>query len=225
MKNRVGLSIIAATENRVDLSTNDRENRPGLSIVQKKLEKNKTRPGLSTDKDPPQRFASLNRRRIANGIGVAELLARARVHREVWFACGSRPETVRASSFERLENALDQLITEAPETETRLIAVTYRATVCLICTLTGTDPGDVLQQDFRVQRPTDPHWLSAARYRRLAIAVLALAGVERPLIKNALGCTRQNVQQAIAWATEEGERHPETAGLIHRCVRLVGGRV
>lgn len=83
----------------------------------------------------------------------------------------------------------------------------------------------VMSADFSVERPRNPAWLAASHVRRLAIYVLAVeVGVPRNAIAAAVGCTKQNVSQAITDGENARDEDPTITRAIERvslCLRPV----
>jgi hypothetical protein len=102
-----------------------------------------------------------------------------------------------------------------------MIRIFWNIMTALIARELGADPQNVLAQDMTTQRPKNPAWLLAARIRRLAmyVAVVELE-VSASTLARALGCTKQNVGQAIA-SVEDLRDDGVIDKLLDECASLV----
>ncbi len=147
-------------------------------------------------------IAAIERRRKASGISLARLLADARMDWRTWRAVCTSSRPVRRSTLERLQRALNRLASGDRETNEGATVLAYRAIIVVTMRAHGLDIVKYAQAmacDFSAEKPQNPEWATAARARRIAMYFLCdVLGVGKAGLAKAIGCSRQNVNQAVA---------------------------
>ena len=188
-ENSRSLSTVKGHQNSSGLSiVKGAENSSGLSIVGASQNSS----GLSIE--------DIDRRRRRLGISVERLIGEARVTYFTWRHAMKGDMVTRSSTLARLDRALARLNAgERQQTEGALTR-SYRHMVGLIAEWSGVDVAgaQAIAFDFSKEKPSSPDWIAAARVRRLAMYVLAAAGERKADVARAIGCTRQNVMQAVS---------------------------
>lgn len=163
----------------------------------------------------------IDRRRRAAGMTVQALLSAARVDLSTWARLKRGERSASPRTLARLRAALDGA---PPPRPADLAGALHRVVTVRIAAALGADPVAVAATDTAtVQRPTDKAWLSAARIKRMATAVLVRdLGVERAVVARALGVSRQAIHQSLAWIDEQSD-DPDFAALLARIGAEVGG--
>lgn len=165
-------------------------------------------------------FFCLDRRRAALGLPVARLCALAGIDpRHYWrLKAGS---TMGRRAAAKIAGALDGALVPSQPAG---LAVLHRLVMAVTALSSGNDPAAAIGTDFAVQRPLDRQWLAAARVRRIAMYVLVREfDHSRADVARALGCTRQNVAQAVE-DIELAAEDPDFAALLLRVAGLATGQ-
>jgi hypothetical protein len=162
-------------------------------------------------------FDDLDRRRRDLGISVAELCEDAVISVRTWRRARTDPYHCQRSLY-LAKLALDDRESDVmgrngPEGILRVVIVL--ATYEFGRLNTGLE---VINTDFRVQRPRDKQWLEASRIRRIAMVVLIETGMERRDVVEACQCSRQNVAQAVGQVYEEMDEDPAFAAKLERLI-------
>lgn len=188
---------------------------PGASSI---VARKRRAPGASSI---VARLDSIERCRRARDISHAELCRRAGVDEKGWRAIRAGRRHAKPATLARLEAALDGGQRAKPAS---VIAAFHRLVTIEIAKARRLKPAEVLATDFSVQRPNNPAWLAAAHVNRIALYITAVElEVENVTLGAALGCSRQNVQQARN-AVEDMREHAATDRMIARVTALVTGR-
>jgi hypothetical protein len=227
VKARAYLSIVGGPKVRADLSTGARaEVRAGLSIGQRL----KTRADLSTGARAEVRadlsIGQIEARRQKARLSLTALLGEARVHRETWRQARAGHQAMRRDTLQRLERALDRLV--AGDRSSGSIAAIGRLYVFAIGVFAercgaALDVVHGIATDFRHENPGSPEWLLSARVRRLAMYLIACQmKFGNAALAAAIGCSRQNVKQAVKSIEELRETEPALDALIARVAALAG---
>jgi hypothetical protein len=198
--NALDLSIIGARKNAVDLSiVAGGRNAVDLSIV------------------------AIDTRRRKAGISIGRLLGEARVDRRTWHGAKANPSRVRRSTLERLDRALARLAAgDRGDASLGAIGMLYQLAAGVLAQRAGIDPQAVLKiaRDFSYEWPQNNLWLACARVRRLAMYVVANElGLGNATLARAIGCSRQNIKQAVT-AVEELREEASIDALIAEIVAL-----
>jgi hypothetical protein len=175
-------------------------------------------------------ITAINTRRVRAGISVTELMSEARLNPKTWDVARAHPERTRRTTLERLDRALDRLVVgdRAPANRAA-IGCLYELAVGVFAEKAGIDVAAALgvARDFAHERPQDDAWLACARVRRLAMYLVAgELNLGNAALGKVIGCTRQNVKQAVA-SVEALREEPAIDALIRAVTRLVpttGGR-
>jgi len=206
-KNRPYLSTVGGPENRADLSiVAALKNRADLSIV----DGPENRADLSIDK--------IDARRKKLRLSIARLLNEACVHRQTWADAKARPDRVRKATLERLDRALDRLDNgERAPIQPAAIAKLYLFAACMVAARCGADVAAIraMALDFGNEKPNEEAWLFGARVRRVAMYLVACEWeLGKAALANAIGCSRQNLFQAVKSIEELREAEPALDALI-----------
>lgn len=201
--NTPGSSIVAASKNT-----------PGSSIVKA----GRNTPGSSTI-DP--RLTALERERAIKRVHHADLCRLAGLDREHWRLLRKGRVQPTDRTLENIRKVLAGLGSPVP---LDTVAATHRLAMMWLAQATGADVEVMMAQDFSCERPRDPVWLRASRLRRYAIYVTAVElEIRNSVLAKAIGCSRQNVQQAREWV-EEMRDDKKLEDLLDRCAVLCTGR-
>lgn len=203
------------------------ETPPALSIVLGR----KTPPALSIvdgpQTPPALSIVKIEEKRRRAGIPTSRMLAEARVNEKSWGRARRDLATVRASTLQRLNRALDRLVigeravpNQAAIAKFYLFAVTVVAERCGASTATAL----AMATDFTQEKPNEEGWLIGARVRRIAMYLVACEWqLGNAALANAIGCSRQNVMQAIKSIEQLREAEPALDVLIAGLPALAGG--
>lgn len=194
--------------------------------IREPLAPSSVRPAKPVALSSVDNFLSIDARRRAAGVTVRALLAEADVDPSVWWRAAKSPDRMEARTLHKLASALDRL-GAGPSPLPRwlnadILKSLLRMVMAIIAAEQGIDAREVLAHDFAKQKPLNKSWLQASRIRRAAIYVTVLEiGYDRVTVGLAIGCTRQNVKQAIDQTQRLCEEEPAMAELIARVSHLV----
>lgn len=150
-------------------------------------------PPASSTVNAADRVAVIARRRIAAGWSHAKLLRLARVDKQTWQDLRAGRREAQEFTLTRLERALDGVIETKPP---QIVRAYHRIVMRDLCRHLRV-PASAIDQDMSVQRPRNRAWLQAARINRMAIYIIAVElELKNAELGRAIGCSRQNVQQA-----------------------------
>jgi hypothetical protein len=209
------LSIVAGSEKPGALSIGNLFKKPGALSTGGDGEK----PGaLSIDK--------IEARRRKAGISMTALLGEARVNERTFRRSRRDKGAFRDSTLERLDRALDRLVVGerssgnlAAIKQLYLLAIGVVAERCEV----DVEAAHAMATDFRHENPNNPAWLNCARVRRLAMYLIANAmQFGNAALANAIGCSRQNVKQAVKSIEQLREAEPALDALIAKVAALAG---
>lgn len=209
------LSTVEAAEAHAALSILKRRKVPAaLSIVAA----SETPAALSIDK--------IEARRRKTAISVARLLAEAGINEKTWRRARRDKVQTRGTTLERLDRALDRLGQgEKSEAGRSSLLGHYLSIAGIFAHFCGADVAAVhaMATDFRNENPNNPAWLIGARVRRLAMYLIACElQYGNAALANAIGCSRQNVKQAVKSIEELREAEPALDALIAKVAALAG---
>lgn len=121
-------------------------------------------------------------------------------------------QAVRLSVQVRLEAAAAGRALPPPDP--RIIASMHRSVMAMVAALTGYEVHTILSTNFAAS--TVPR--RAAEIRRIAMYVLVVEGAvaSGAALARAIGCTKQNVSQALASIEREREDDPALDALIQK---------
>lgn len=170
-------------------------------------------------KAPPSSIEDIDRRRRRAGISLGAMLREAQVKRATWRAAYVEPERTRRSTLDRLERALARLMSGDRAVNEGAAVLAYRAVIALAARDLGIDSAkaQTISCDFSAEKPNNPEWAAGARARRLAMYVLCnVLSVGKAGLAKAIGCSRQNVAQAVAAVEAMRDDDPRVDALLTR---------
>lgn len=173
---------------------------------------------------PGLTFDGIDKRRARSGVAVERLVAEAGVHRDTWFLA-RRGAQMREATLQRLADALDRLIVEAPAARPPfVVAALVRAVVEILRQAAAGDGALMAALDPHRRRASPPAALPATRLQSLAVYLIAVElEVPNAELARALGVTRQNVKK-LRTTIEDLREDERVDALFARCAAVMTGR-
>lgn len=155
----------------------------------------------SSSVDP--RIVAVDRRRSAAGLSNSELCRLAGVEFNNWRKLRRGGHAPSVGTLAKLNAALDAPRSTKPP---QVVAAFHRLVMQFLAMHLKFDTAILLATDFKVQRPSNPQWLQAARIRQMAVYITAVElQVSNADLGRALGDTRANIKFARDQVEERRE--------------------
>ncbi|NUU41392.1 helix-turn-helix domain-containing protein [Tardiphaga robiniae] len=175
---------------------------PSASSSLKEIRKIVAAPSASSSVTDP-RIVAINRRREAAGLPHDAFARLAGVSIWTWRDLRRGARAPMSSTLTKLNAALDAPRSTKPP---QVVAAFHRLVMQFLAMHLKFDIATLLATDFKVQRPSNPLWLQAARIRQMAIYITAVElQVGNADLGRALGDTRANIKFARDQVEERRE--------------------
>lgn len=170
-------------------------------------------------------YLEIERRRRAAGVSQARLVAAAGIGWRTWQRARAGHTELQRGTIYKLNRALERLAGAPAAPAPDIIAAFFRSATLAIEAEIGADAELIAATTVtRDNRQRDPREVAAGRLRRLAIYITTVElQVENVTLADAIGCSRQNVQQARG-SVENLRDNPLVDQLLERCAAKLTGR-